>query len=288
MPMPGRSYQSSNSYRYGFNGKENDLESGTQDYGMRIYNPALGKFLSVDPLSKSYPWNSTFAFAENSPIENIDLDGFEKHTIHVKDVGGQKQIMKIETDNSIKYIGISPLGIPIKPQVVQYITTNEKGRVTISPEIPLKNFGNTLYVGPKNPKDANGNDTYNNLPINSLDAAGYKHDKAYDKHIAVGATDAIMNLNVIDIDKQLVKDALEVVGMYVSGKTDPVNNMPVSYETAKTAIAVAKIFTAIVVEKSIRIGAKDAAESFKKTIDDVIQKTEDGLNSVQNSTPPTN
>jgi RHS repeat-associated protein len=76
--MPGRNFTSSNSYKYGFNGKENDAETGTQDYGMRIYNPALGKFLSVDPLSDSYPWNSTYAFAENDVIRCIDLDGTEK------------------------------------------------------------------------------------------------------------------------------------------------------------------------------------------------------------------
>lgn len=81
-PMPGRKFTGSNSYRYGFNGKENDNETvgtgeGTQDYGMRIYNPALGRFLSVDPLSSEYPFNSTYAFAENSPIAGTDLDGAE-------------------------------------------------------------------------------------------------------------------------------------------------------------------------------------------------------------------
>ena len=75
--MPGRSFTSA-SYRYGFNGKELDPETGTQDYGMRIYNPGLGKFLSVDPLTKEYPWNSTYAFAENDVIRCIDLDGAEK------------------------------------------------------------------------------------------------------------------------------------------------------------------------------------------------------------------
>lgn len=45
---------------------------------MRIYDDRLGRFLSVDPLTKSYPWNSTYAFAENEPISNIDLDGAER------------------------------------------------------------------------------------------------------------------------------------------------------------------------------------------------------------------
>jgi RHS repeat-associated protein len=65
-------------YRYGFNGKENDDEISTQDYGMRIYDPRLGRFLSVDPLAKEYPWNSPYAFAENDPINFIDRDGEEK------------------------------------------------------------------------------------------------------------------------------------------------------------------------------------------------------------------
>jgi hypothetical protein len=39
---------SSGSYRYGFNGKENDNEvkgaGNQQDYGMRIYDPRWGSF----------------------------------------------------------------------------------------------------------------------------------------------------------------------------------------------------------------------------------------------------
>lgn len=75
-PMPGRSY-SSTTYRFGFNGKENDGETSTQDYGMRIYNPALGRFLSVDPLAKNFAWYTPYQFAGNMPIWAIDLDGAE-------------------------------------------------------------------------------------------------------------------------------------------------------------------------------------------------------------------
>jgi RHS repeat-associated protein len=94
MLMPGRVWPTQTAadlmsdgkkpYRYGFNGKENDydpknIQGSQQDYGMRIYDPRLGKFLSVDPLSGEYPWNSTYAFAENSPIAFVDLDGLEKY-----------------------------------------------------------------------------------------------------------------------------------------------------------------------------------------------------------------
>ncbi|MBN8687304.1 MAG: hypothetical protein J0M10_09805 [Chitinophagales bacterium] len=82
MAMPGRKYtSSSSSYRYGFNGKENDNEvkgdGKQQDYGMRIYDPRLGRFLSVDPIAKKYPWYTPYQFAGNKPIVAVDVDGLE-------------------------------------------------------------------------------------------------------------------------------------------------------------------------------------------------------------------
>ncbi|WP_341836417.1 RHS repeat-associated core domain-containing protein [Chitinophaga pollutisoli] len=69
--------------RYGFNGKENDnevkgIEGSQQDYGFRIYDPRVAKFLSVDPLTKSYPHYTPYQFAGNTPIMAIDLDGAEE------------------------------------------------------------------------------------------------------------------------------------------------------------------------------------------------------------------
>jgi RHS repeat-associated protein len=82
MLEPGRKFAQGNGrYHYGFNGKENDNEvkgeGNQQDYGLRIYDPRLGKFLSVDPLTASYPWYSPYQFAGNNPIKFIDLDGGE-------------------------------------------------------------------------------------------------------------------------------------------------------------------------------------------------------------------
>jgi RHS repeat-associated protein len=73
--MPGRSGGAG--YRYGFNGKENDAETGWQDYGMRMYNPRLARFFTVDPIAASYPMLTPYQFASNRPIDGIDLDGLE-------------------------------------------------------------------------------------------------------------------------------------------------------------------------------------------------------------------
>ena len=81
--QPGRNFNAGD-YRFGFNGKENDNEvKGTgnqQDYGMRIYDPRLGRFLSADPLivqEQKYPELSAYQFASNTPIKCIDIDGLE-------------------------------------------------------------------------------------------------------------------------------------------------------------------------------------------------------------------
>jgi RHS repeat-associated protein len=80
--MPGRQYTGATGYRYGFNGKENDnevknIQGSQQDYGMRIYDPRLGKFLSLDPLMKDFPYYTPYQFSGNMPICAIDIDGLE-------------------------------------------------------------------------------------------------------------------------------------------------------------------------------------------------------------------
>ena len=52
-------------------------------------------------------------------------------------------------------------------------------------------------------------------------------------------------------DKQLVIEASRVVGMYILGIKDPVNNQYVSDETNDAAKSVIKIFAGIVAEKEV-------------------------------------
>jgi RHS repeat-associated protein len=96
MQMPGRDTTYKSSYRYGFNGKEMDNETYGQgneyEYGDRIYNPRIGRFLSLDPLQAKYPFYTPYSFAGNSPIENIDLDGREELPYTEKNQFGEKQV----------------------------------------------------------------------------------------------------------------------------------------------------------------------------------------------------
>jgi RHS repeat-associated protein len=101
----GGSESGSSIYRYGFNGKENDNEvkgeGNQQDYGMRIYDPRLGKFLSVDPLTMEYPWYSPYQFAGNKPIWAIDLDGTEEAYSNVHEQQKQQALLRIENEKIV-------------------------------------------------------------------------------------------------------------------------------------------------------------------------------------------
>ncbi len=110
--QPGRMF-SPEDYRFAFNGKETDGEWGTTsnstyDYGFRIYNGTLGKFLSVDPLVQLYPFYSSYQYAGNSPIKFIDLDGLETvDTSFTSRNAAQKVIDHFEVENEYVQGGIN-------------------------------------------------------------------------------------------------------------------------------------------------------------------------------------
>ncbi|MBK9421757.1 MAG: hypothetical protein IPN44_12020 [Flavobacteriales bacterium] len=77
--LPGRNYSSS-SYAYGFNGMRKDDEvygaTGTSyDFGARMYDPRIMRWMSLDPLAAQSPDKSPYNFVSNNPISRVDKDG---------------------------------------------------------------------------------------------------------------------------------------------------------------------------------------------------------------------
>jgi len=93
-------------YRFGFNGQEKVNEiSGMGnflEFKYRIHDARLGRFMSVDPLCAQYPWNSTYAFAENRVIDKIELEGLEGMDYKVAMYESQKAMVKA-LDNGDTY-----------------------------------------------------------------------------------------------------------------------------------------------------------------------------------------
>jgi RHS repeat-associated protein len=97
MQMPGRSFSSGSKYRYGFNGQEKDNSTGegNLDFGARIYDSRLGRWLSVDSKTSKYPMLSPYTNSANNPIVNKDLDGRDYILSIFIDSKGQGQIQII-------------------------------------------------------------------------------------------------------------------------------------------------------------------------------------------------
>lgn len=68
-------------YRFAFNGKELDNETygegNEYDFGERIFNSRLGRWLSLDPLMNKFPYFSPYNYAGNIPTFIVDLEGQE-------------------------------------------------------------------------------------------------------------------------------------------------------------------------------------------------------------------
>jgi RHS repeat-associated protein len=94
---------SSSSYRYGFNGMEKDDEikgeGNSYDFGARMYDSRVGRWLSRDALESKYPYLSTYNFVSNNPIIAVDPNG--KEIIIVTNSGDRiyyKPMMEIPKD----------------------------------------------------------------------------------------------------------------------------------------------------------------------------------------------
>ncbi len=81
---------SSSAYRYGFNGKEEETDgtADNYDFGARIYDGRLGRWLAVDPLYFFFKKYSTYNISVNSPIRLLDIDGQNPGDVVVAFGGG--------------------------------------------------------------------------------------------------------------------------------------------------------------------------------------------------------
>jgi RHS repeat-associated protein len=151
-------------YRYGFNGKESDNETSgagnTYDYGFRMYNPRVGRFLSIDPLTKKYPMLTPYQFASNSPIMSSDLDGLEAKLETVKDNNGKVLAISIEVD--VKVIDATQaqnsMIVHVMDLAIQKVEKSYNGNVDINGQpipviVQLAGVGDIVKTDINNPTD---------------------------------------------------------------------------------------------------------------------------------------
>jgi RHS repeat-associated protein len=110
-PVKGlRSYEVG--YRFGFNGKEKDDETygkgNAYDFGARIYDSRLGRWLACDPSTKEQPFASPYKSMGNNPLIFSDPDGKKEFiTTIIRDEKTGKQTMcRVEGANNIMTDGV--------------------------------------------------------------------------------------------------------------------------------------------------------------------------------------
>jgi RHS repeat-associated protein len=64
-------------HKYGFGGKEEQDELGLEwmDFHARNYDPALGRWMNIDPLAEKNHESSAYTYVNNNPILFLDPDG---------------------------------------------------------------------------------------------------------------------------------------------------------------------------------------------------------------------
>ena len=106
-----------------------------------MYNPSIGKFLSVDPLATDYPWYTHYQFAGNKPIQAIDLDGLEEFEVTGKGGKGTVSGPFTSQEKAQKAADAGNSNITYSPETVQAQKTTNNSNLTFAnnPVTPIYN-----------------------------------------------------------------------------------------------------------------------------------------------------
>jgi hypothetical protein len=114
-----------------------------------MYDPRVGRFLSVDPLQKKYPDLSPYQFSSNDPIESIDVDGLEREDFRaIKMPDGKAALQYLsEGPSSFKNIfnsGAIPFHLVIEYSGQHYIFADRGPNSDAATKIPADVYPNYL------------------------------------------------------------------------------------------------------------------------------------------------
>jgi RHS repeat-associated protein len=277
MQMPGRDTIFKSSYRYGFNGKEMDNETyGGQgneyDYGMRIYNPRIGRFLSADPISKSYPMLTPYQFASNRPIDGVDVDGLEyaSYRLTVDYISGKVISSELIWHNPNQHNEYGSEGPGILYEISVWdswfkeyksynVQTMVKRNASTAFGLISKEYGNYMGATSLYKIDNKGNFTkqydYSVPPVDAVDNFAQQHDKGYDALGAVGANGLFDDWGTTPIDELALAGWNKFMASYKVGDVDPFNGQKVTASESNAAWKGSNLFSFVVQQKKIAISA---------------------------------
>jgi hypothetical protein len=135
-PIQGRGY-SSETYRFGLQSQERDDEINGEgnsiNFKYRMHDTRHGRFFARDPLAADYPWNSPYAFSENSIIDGIELEGAERLSVNTPGwIFSSNTVLRNETATEAQQ-NSATIGFALMlPTIAYSVGSIEKGGLNIS------------------------------------------------------------------------------------------------------------------------------------------------------------
>lgn len=80
------------SYNYTYQGQEKQEIGDWLSFKWRNYDPTIGRFFNVDPLSEKYAYQSHYNFSENRLVDSVELEGLESEQVQEIDEVGETAI----------------------------------------------------------------------------------------------------------------------------------------------------------------------------------------------------
>jgi len=219
-----RSYEAQPWYRYGYQAQEKDNEiygkGAMYHYTYRQHDARLGRFWSVDPLARKYPWNSPYAFGGNRVVDAVELEGLEYVEIHhYADGSTEKVLYYTMTKEEVKRLGGTPRRLfnaaPYGPEGrgVLHIHYDQQGRVEKiyremwrSSFFAIVNYGLYSGAGSVTISGKGGNDyDYSYQPIDLADWIAREHDRDYEKVPQLKRLNFLENTRTLGADIKMVE-----------------------------------------------------------------------------------
>jgi RHS repeat-associated protein len=203
-PFGEVSYGSYEKKRYRFCGKERDDESGYHYYGARYYATWMCRFISVDPLAGKSPYQTSYHYCSNNPVNRVDPSGMTDTPIESSNPTSKSDSIKGNgPNNELKEVVVTASRKPKEGAQSKNVTQPQKpsAKTKTEPKLDKLNYSWASSSGSETKtKQADGNysvsteptslyEIMKNLPVKQL-KDGYGNPEYHQYYLEATSTKA--------------------------------------------------------------------------------------------------